>query len=98
MKLNGDRQVAYFDAEKLSDTLLLRHWRNGDRMVPFGMSGTKKISDILTQNRLSVVEKQNVWLLESDGVPLWLVGQRADNRYRVTSSTNEVLMVEYSES
>ena len=93
MVLDGNRSIAYFDADMLPDCLTLRHWQSGDRIMPFGMSGKKKVSDILTANHLSVVQKQNVWLLLATDTPMWLVGQRADNRFRVTDKTEKVFKI-----
>ena len=86
-------KVAYFDYEKLADTLSLRHWEKGDWFVPFGMCGKKKVSDFYTDHKYSLEEKEKQWLLCSGNDIIWVVGKRADNRYKVTSATKIVLIV-----
>ena len=85
------------DAEKLKQPLTLRHWRDGDRFHPFGMKGTRLVSDYFTDRKLSVIEKQQQWLLcDVDGRIVWLVGLRADNRFAVSETTKEVVRISLS--
>ncbi len=81
------------DMNKLSFPLLIRKWEPGDRMVPLGMRGKKKISDILTDEKLPLHKKEKALVLESKGKIVWLVGIRADNRFRVTARTKEYIRV-----
>ncbi|MFR9166437.1 MAG: tRNA lysidine(34) synthetase TilS [Dysgonomonas sp.] len=67
----------------------------GDRFVPFGMKGSKKLSDYFSDNKLSIIDKDKVWLLcSADDRIVWIVGMRSDNRFRVTDKTKEVLRIE----
>lgn len=85
---------ALFDADKVDLPLSLRKWRNGDRFVPFGMKGSRLISDYLKDEHLSLIEKEGVWLLtDAHDRVLWVVGMRADGRFSVTNSTTSILMV-----
>lgn len=88
--------IAYLNADKLSYPLILRKWKEGDSFIPFGMKGKKKLSDFFIDNKLSLVDKQQQWVLLSNNDIVWVVGQRADNRYRVDESTKMVLKIEYS--
>lgn len=84
------------DLKKIEFPLKLRNFRNGDRFCPFGMKGSKLVSGFLTDNKLSVFDKQRQLVLcDSKGNILWVVGRRPDNRYRITSETNMALSVEY---
>jgi len=67
--------------DKLQFPLELRPWIPGDRFVPSGMSGSKKISDFLTDLKLSVPEKRHVWVLCSGGEICLVIGHRADDRF-----------------
>ena len=84
--------VCYVDAEKIRFPLTLRRWRPGDTFVPFGMKGKKKLSDFFIDQRLSNAQKEQVWILESDGDIVWVIGHRSDNRFRVDSSTKKIMM------
>lgn len=81
----------HVDASKLVFPLLLRRWREGDSFFPFGMKQRKKLSDFFINTKLSLLEKEHSWILESNGEIVWIVGQRLDNRYRVTKDTREVI-------
>jgi len=81
----------HVDASKLIFPLLLRRWKDGDTFYPFGMSQHKKISDFFINNKLSLLEKEHSWILVSNNEIVWIVGQRLDNRFRVTKETKEVI-------
>lgn len=82
-----------FDADKVQFPLLLRPWRKGDWFIPFGMEGRKKVSDFLIDQKIPIHRKSSVFVLESDGNIVWVVGHRIDNRYRVNSESSKALHV-----
>ncbi|MDE6507761.1 MAG: tRNA lysidine(34) synthetase TilS [Alistipes sp.] len=86
-------QIAQIDADKLQYPLTLRRWQEGDWFVPFGMTGRKKVSDYLTDAKVSAAEKQRQFVLLSGGEIVWLVGRRIDDRYRLTDQTENVLRI-----
>jgi tRNA(Ile)-lysidine synthase len=81
----------HVDASKLVFPLQLRRWREGDIFYPFGMKQQKKVSDFFINNKLSLIEKEQSWLIVSGDDIVWIVGQRMDNRFRVTDKTTEVV-------
>lgn len=91
-----DSAVAYLDSAALegSHKWQLRRWRRGDRMTPYGMSGSKLVSDIMAAGRLSAAEKQNVRLLTRDGEILWVVGLRASASFAVGPDTRRFIRLE----
>ena len=96
MAIDRSPMSATMDASTLSFPLTLREVRNGDRFVPFGMKGSKLVSDFLTDRKLSVIEKQRqLCLCDSKGVIIWIVGQRINNRNRIDSNTIKILRVRY---
>ncbi len=87
--------VAFFSYDKLQFPLTLRRWQAGDSFVPFGMTGEKKLSDFFIDAKLNLLEKeQQLVLCAANGDIIWVVNQRPDNRYRITSSTKNILKVE----
>lgn len=86
-------QMAQLDAEKLQWPLRLRRWREGDRFVPFGMTGKKKVSDFLIDEKVSMMEKQRQFVLLSGDEIVWVVGRRIDDRFRLDDQTDEVLRI-----
>lgn len=90
------RYNVYFDKDKLTFPLRLRRWRNGDKFQPFGMKGKRKISDFFTDQKLSLQEKKNVWLLcNADDEILWVLGLRTDDRFKLTSQTCNILNINW---
>ena len=86
-------QIAQVDADRLQFPLTLRRWREGDWFIPFGMTGRKKVSDFLIDAKVSLPEKQRQFVLLSGEEIVWLVGRRIDDRYRLTSATENVLRI-----
>jgi tRNA(Ile)-lysidine synthase len=76
---------------------VLRHWRNGDRIAPFGMNGTKKLSDIFTDAHLSIIDKENVWVLTRNDEILWVIGHRTSRHYPVTPSSTHIITISTNE-
>ena len=87
LKINTDRNWAYLDFDKLKFPLLLRKWKKGDYFVPFGMKGKKKVSDFFVDQKLSLIEKEQTWLLCSGEDIVWVVGYRIDDRYKLTNKS-----------
>ncbi len=89
---------AYLDADKLTLPLQMRHPQQGDRFCPFGMKGSRLISDFLTDLKLNRFEKERQWLLVSGNDIVWVVGHRSDNRYRVTEDTRRIYCISLNKS
>ncbi|WOD43093.1 tRNA lysidine(34) synthetase TilS [Hwangdonia lutea] len=84
----------YVDKVKLKFPLILRKWEEGDVFYPFGMQGKKKLSKYFKDEKLSLLDKEKIWLLCSDNKIVWVIGKRADNRFKVTESTKQILKIE----
>nr|WP_315246370.1 tRNA lysidine(34) synthetase TilS [uncultured Flavobacterium sp.] len=88
-------KVIFVDAEKLRFPLILRKWEEGDSFQPFGMNGKKKkISKLFKDEKLSLIQKENSWLLCSDDQIVWVVGIRQDERFKIENTTNNILKIE----
>lgn len=92
-KVPKRNDVAYLDADKLCGELKLRKWCSGDRFVPFGMKGFKKVRDYLRDRKMSLFEKENIMVVTSGDEIVWLVNERTDNRFCVDSKTDKVLEI-----
>lgn len=93
-----DRQQALVDADSISGTLELRYVQTGDRFQPFGfVSGSKLVSDYLTDRKVSLFDKQKQLVAIDSATQriVWLVGREIDNRYRITQSTKNILRITY---
>ena len=86
----------YVDAAKLTYPLKVRAWRLDDVFHPFGMKGKKKLTKFFKDEKLSLLSKNSVWVLESGDAIVWVIGLRPDDRYKVTSATNKVLKIQWN--
>lgn len=89
--------VACLDLRKLEFPLLIRKWQQGDYFQPLGMTGFKKLSDFLIDEKVPVHEKENTWLLCSGEKIVWVMGHRIDNRFKITPKTSDILKIEITE-
>lgn len=95
-KISKERDTVTLDAEKVRFPLTIRRVEKGDRFIPFGMKGSKLISDYLTDRKKNVFEKQNqLVLLDANDNVLWLVGERPDARCCITENTIKALTIRY---
>ena len=85
---------ATLDAANIQFPLTVRLVQSGDAFCPLGMEGHKLVSDFLTDRKLTLLEKRRQLVVTAaNGDILWLVGQRPDNRYRITPQTTQVLII-----
>ena len=89
-----DPKDVWIDADKVVFPLSIRLIKEGDRMIPLGMKGSKLISDMLTDLKVSYFDRQRQYvLLDNKQQIIWLLGHRIDDRYKITSSTKTVLKI-----
>ena len=88
-------EVIYIDKEKIQFPLCLRKRKEGDLFYPYGMGGQKKVlRKYFKDEKYSLYDKENQWLLtDSTDRILWVVGRRADERFRPTPHTKEILCI-----
>ena len=76
--------------------LSLRRWRHGDLMFPMGMKGSKKISQLFKDKKLSLIEKEKIWVLTDvkDSI-IWVVGLRQDRRFTTDRAPKNFLKISF---
>lgn len=92
-QLSNSNSVAAFDSSKIHFPLLLRKWKVGDYFYPFGMKKKKKLARFFIDNKLSKIQKENIWVVECNQTIIWVVGHRIDDRVKITSQTKEVFQI-----
>jgi tRNA(Ile)-lysidine synthase len=90
--------VLYVDKKTLNNGLHLRKWKQGDYFYPLGMKGKQKISKYFKDHKYSQFEKEAQWLLCSGDAVVWIVGRRADDRFKVRETTTEILKIQWLDS
>lgn len=95
--ISASPNVATFDAALLQgETITIRRWCEGDRFVPFGMKGSKLVSDYLTDCKVSSFQREHQLVATFKKSIIWVVGRRTDNRHRVTAQTSQQLILKVS--
>ncbi len=84
------KDTAYFDYEKLVFPLVIRKWKFGDKFIPSGMKGFKKLSDFFIDNKINRLLKEKTLVLCSNNDIIWVIGSRIDERYKATSKTKKM--------
>lgn len=90
----SDTHRIYVDKETLKFPLHIRKWREGDYFCPTGIDGKKKVSKYFKDEKMSLSEKENTWLLISDNKIVWIIGKRSDRRFYVSNTTQQILKIE----
>ncbi|WP_100612694.1 tRNA lysidine(34) synthetase TilS [Confluentibacter lentus] len=88
------KNIIYVDKSTFRFPLILRTWEEGDVFFPLGMSGKKKLSKYFKDEKFSLLDKENTWLLCSGTDIVWVVGKRADERFKVIENTQQILKIE----
>ena len=93
----SSRRAIYVDADRVRQPLTVRLWCHGDRFYPFGMSCQRRLSDFLKDSKTNIFEKYCIFVLvDADDRIVWVIGHRADNRFRITDTTRRILRISVS--
>ncbi len=92
-EIPSDPHIACVDSEKVSFPVIIRKWKAGDSFYPLGMKQKKKLSDYFIDNKYSKFDKENIFILESNGKIAWIIGDRIDDRFKITDSTKQGLLL-----
>jgi tRNA(Ile)-lysidine synthase len=95
-QLNTDPHIACMDASGIAFPLLLRKWKPGDYFYPLGLGKKKKLARFFIDRKLSLTDKEKVWVLLSGDRIIWVIGQRLDDRVKVHPGTKNCLRLTYS--
>lgn len=95
IKTAADAAVAMLDIKHIQFPLLLRKWQPGDYFYPLGMPKKKKLSRFFIDQKLSLADKERVWVLEMNKKIIWIINHRIDDRFKVTDNTREILEIQF---
>ena len=87
--------IKYFDYDRIKGTLYIRNRRDGDRFIPLGMRGSKKLKDFFIDSKISRQERDKIPLILDEDNIIWVVDYRISELYKMTKNTRRVLSIEY---
>lgn len=88
-----DKNTACIDKSKIQGQLYIRKWEKGDSFIPLGMKGKKNVSDFLTDIKKNIIEKEKTLVLTDDENIIWIIGERIDDRYKITDKTEIIEII-----
>lgn len=92
--ISKSADCATLDYRKVAFPLTLRTIREGDRFTPFGMKGSKLVSDYLTDIKCSVIDKRRQQVVvDATGTIVWLVGRRTSDKCRIDATSTTALVI-----
>ncbi len=97
LRFNSDKSVEYISSDSLDKTFEIRKWKPGDKFQPIGFKGTKKVSDYLTDQKISSYLKKDILVLVNKGKIVWVIGLRIDEQFKVTGETKNILKLTFKE-
>lgn len=95
VNINKDKRFLYADADKLKFPLKMRKWQHGDWFIPFGMIGRKKLSDYFTDRKYSLKDKSEALVILSEENIVWIVGERSDDRFKISDKSKNIFIIEH---
>ena len=87
IKFGNTRLIEYIDAGKIKKGLTVRAWKPGDKFIPLGMKGYKKLSDFMTDKKVPAKDRKNVLVLCDGKEIVWIVGYQISEKYKLTADT-----------
>lgn len=95
LEFKTDKNFAYFDVDKMHGPLTIRKVQQGDSFTPFGLKGTKLLSDFMTDIKLNRFEKESQKVMCDANQIAWVIGKRSSDIFRVDKDTKKVLILEF---
>jgi tRNA(Ile)-lysidine synthase len=93
---NQSKCVIFVDENKIQFPLTIRKWKEGDYFYPSGMQGKKKVSKYFKDEKFTLFQKQDTWILESNKQIVWIIGHRADERFKVENTTQTTIKIAFN--
>ena len=94
-RMPKESNVCVLDASRITSPLVVRHPQEGDRIHPFGMRGSKLLSDLYTDLKMSRIDRAKQWLLCHDADIVWAIGTRTSQLYRISGDEPELLVISF---
>ncbi|WP_032123603.1 tRNA lysidine(34) synthetase TilS [Clostridium amazonitimonense] len=93
LNLNGKYNIKYFDFDKIKGNLSIRYRKEGDRFIPYGMRGSKKLKDIFIDSKVPREERDNIPLICFGEHIAWIVGYKVSDTFKVENKTKNILSI-----
>jgi tRNA(Ile)-lysidine synthase len=95
-EIPDEKWSAVVDSSLISQPLVMRTWKEGDSLIPFGMKGHKNVSDILNEMKLPSHKKKQAPVIVSGNEIVWVPGYRIADKFRITEKTIAVIRLKFN--
>ena len=85
--------IKYFDYNKIEDNIIIRNRKDGDKIKPLGMSGSKKLKDIFIDMKIPREHRDTIPIIQFGDDIGWIVGLKISEKFKITSETGKVLKI-----
>jgi tRNA(Ile)-lysidine synthase len=96
--MKGSPWTAFLDADLINYPIVIRNFRKGDRFIPFGMQGHKKLKDFFIDLKIPSEERARIPIMSYKDNIIWICGLRLDDRFKVKPDTRRVLKITFDEN
>ena len=93
---NQNKNIIFVTESKLQFPLTIRKWKSGDYFYPAGMQGKKKVSKYFKDEKFTLFQKKEAFILECNNKVVWIIGHRADERFKPENTTQKIIQITYS--
>jgi tRNA(Ile)-lysidine synthase len=93
---NQNKNIIFVEESKLQFPLIIRKWNEGDFFYPAGMQGKKKVSKYFKDEKFTLFQKQQAFILESNNKIVWIIGHRADERFKPENTNQNIIQITYN--
>lgn len=87
--------IKYFDYYKIKDKIILRYRKKGDKFIPIGMSGNKKLKDMFIDMKIEKSLRDKIPLICFGSEIAWIVGYRVSDKFKVDENTIKILEIKF---
>lgn len=95
IEFDNNDLIKYFDYDNIEEKVTIRHRKDGDRIKPLGMKGSKKLKDIFINLKIPREERDIVPILSFDSRVAWIVGYKTSEEFKITKDTTKILKVTF---
>lgn len=93
IKFDKNPLIKYFDYDKIKGVIKLRYRKNGDKFMPFGMSGSKKLKDLFIDLKIPKERRDSIPLITFGDDIAWIVGYRISDKFKINKDTKSILKI-----
>lgn len=96
IEYSSNSLIKYFDFDKINGNIVIRYRKNGDKIIPLGLNGSKKVKDIFIDMKIPKEKRDHIPILEFDGNIAWIIGVKLSDKYKIDSNTRKIIKIQFS--